>query len=184
MRKSGSKIQQQKKELSVSQIQQNIEVGRETVIKIQNQEDLKDSVKNIKASPQVNIDGVPLVDQDQKSTNDFNFGADFTFKHLKNNENESKNQESKDVESRYMSFGSKPLKPPVNFKVRENQIDIEDLLEYDGEDIDQLAMFNSKDALRVMDNIEDMLDARINQLMESDSCADEFGENFTGLTCY
>lgn len=72
-------------------------------------------------------------------------------------------------DKKQMSFGEKAPKPPVNSsKVSKNLADIEALLEYDGDDIDQLAMGNSKDALRIMDSIEDMIDARIAMLTQED----------------
>ena len=104
----------------------------------------------------------------------------------KNEEKEEDFTRDSELESRYISFGgSKPTtKPPFNSKVSKNLSDIEALLEYEGDDIDQLAMVNSKDALRIMDNIEEMIDGRINSLLDNDHNMEGMGENLFGLQCY
>lgn len=100
---------------------------------------------------------------------------------------DQKNDKSKELDenNKYVSFGDKNMKPPIgNSKVSKNLADIEALLEYDGEDIDQLAMGSSKDALRIIDSLEDMLDARINFLTENDQNNDNYSDNLLGLACF
>ena len=90
-------------------------------------------------------------------------------------------------DSKYVSFGEKAhAKPSKNIaKVTKNLSDIEALLEYEGDDIDQLAMSNSKDALRIMDNIDDMIEARLNMLTQEESYQGEnFNDNIFGLACF
>lgn len=87
-----------------------------------------------------------------------------------------------------MTFGSKKQNQQNQQsvpKVSKTLTDIDALLEYDGDDIDQLAMSNSKDALRIMDSIEEMIESRIRQLKDSDQGISEmYNENFFGLACY
>ncbi len=88
-----------------------------------------------------------------------------------------------DMENRFMSFGGNLNKPPMSTpKLNKNLTDVEALLEYDGDDMDVLAMANSKDALRVLDNIEEMIDNRINGICETDYNMDTYGDNLIGLT--
>lgn len=88
-----------------------------------------------------------------------------------------------DMENRFMSFGGLLNKPETNkSQVKKTLTDIEALLEYDGDDMDGLAMANSKDALRVLDNIEEMIDSRINMICENDYNIDGYGDNNISLT--
>ena len=88
---------------------------------------------------------------------------------------------TENLSTKYMSFGEKKSKPPMN-KVTKNLADIEALLEYEGDDIDQLAMSNSKDALRIIDSLEDMIDSRLSMLLDGEPNGhDNYNENIFGL---
>lgn len=90
----------------------------------------------------------------------------------------------KPSENKYVSFGEKkPSQRHTMSKQGKNLADIEALLNYEGDDLDQLAMSNSKDALKIMDNIEDFIDSRLNKLLESNNEADLFGYSMFGLAC-
>lgn len=95
-----------------------------------------------------------------------------------------KQKQTDTITNKFMSFGEKKTKPPMN-KVTKNLADIEALLEYEGDDIDQLAMSNSKDALRIIDSLEDMIDARLNMLLEGEQNGhDNYNENIFGLAWF
>ena len=88
-------------------------------------------------------------------------------------------------DSKWMTFGSKKQNQQATTKTSKTLTDIDALLEYDGDDIDQLAMSNSKDALRIMDSIEEMIEGRIRFLKDADQGINEmYNDNFFGLSCY
>mmetsp|Transcript_33305 Transcript_33305/g.32755 ORF Transcript_33305/g.32755 Transcript_33305/m.32755 type:complete len:85 (+) Transcript_33305:582-836(+) len=83
-----------------------------------------------------------------------------------------------------MSFGGNKNKPPIGTpKLNKNLTDIEALLEYEGDDMDALAMDNSKDVLRVLENIDEMIDSRINLLYDTDYNIEGYGDNLVSLAC-
>ncbi|CAI2364330.1 unnamed protein product [Moneuplotes crassus] len=93
-------------------------------------------------------------------------------------------EKSPDVVNRFMSFGGNKNKPPIGTpKLNKNLTDIEALLEYEGDDMDALAMDNSKDVLRVLENIDEMIDSRINLLYDTDYNIEGYGDNLVSLAC-
>ena len=76
--------------------------------------------------------------------------------------------------NKYVSFGTKAQMKNQNsqFVINNSFADVDALLEYEGHDLDSLAMDNSKDALRVIQGLEDLIDSRINFLMDSSAQED------------
>ena len=76
--------------------------------------------------------------------------------------------------NKYVSFGTKTQMKNQNsqFVINNSFADVDALLEYEGHDLDSLAMDNSKDALRVIQGLEDLIDSRINFLMDSSAQED------------
>ncbi len=166
--------------------------NRETVMNCA-KPDTPELPKPHEESDKKSLQRVPSLVLDSKPINSFLTG-DSTVKNLKEDEEDHPTvrkiedrfeniNKTPDMENRFMSFGGNLNKPPMSTpKLNKNLTDVEALLEYDGDDMDVLAMANSKDALRVLDNIEEMIDNRINGICETDYNMDTYGDNLIGLT--